>query len=125
MLADVPSILRAGFNFGQHYPYINPQTGCFADERSLPDKLLYLTEHYTEFHPRSWILQHMTPQVATTILNDSIKRVALAHGESWTTDIVVRTKQLERASYWNPADELQFASDYAFVRSLCRPPSTQ
>jgi glycosyltransferase involved in cell wall biosynthesis len=125
MLADVPSILRAGFNFGQHYHYINPQTGCFADERSLPEQLLYMTEHYTEFSPRSWILRHMTPQVATDILNDTIKQVALAHGESWTTDLVVKTKQLKRASYWNPADELQFASDYAFVRSLCRPPSTQ
>jgi glycosyltransferase involved in cell wall biosynthesis len=118
MLADVPSILRAGFNFGQHYPYINPQTGCFADEQSLPEKLLYLAEHYTEFSPRSWILQHMTPQVATGILNDAIRRRALANGESWTTDIVVKTKQLQRASYWDPADEPRFASDYAFVRSL-------
>lgn len=121
MLADVPSILRAGFNFGQHYPYINPQTGCFADEHSLPDKLLYMAEHYTDFNPRAWIIQHMTPQVATGILNDTIKRFALAHGESWTTDLVVRTKQLQRASYWNPEDQMQFASDYDFVRSLLRP----
>jgi hypothetical protein len=118
MLADVPSILRAGFNFGQHYPYINSHTGCFADEQSLPEKLLYLAEHYTEFSPRSWILQHMTPQIATRILNDTIRQLALANGESWTTDLVVKTKQLQRASYWDPADELRFAADYAFVRSL-------
>lgn len=121
MLADVPSILREGFNFGQHYAYINPQTGCFADEHSLPDKLLYMAERYREFSPRSWIMQHMTPQVATAILNDTIKRVAIARGERWTTDLVVRTKQLQRASYWDPADEAQFAPDYAFVRSLLRP----
>ena len=121
MLADVPSILRSGFNFGQHYPYINSQTGCFADEHSLPDKLLYMTGHYTDFNPRSWIMQHMTPQIATAILNDTIKRVAIANGELWTTDLVVRTKQLQRASYWNLADEPRFASVHAFVRSLLRP----
>lgn len=120
MLADVPCILRAGFNYGQHYPYINPQTGCFADEHSLPEKLLHMTEHYGDFSPRSWIMQHMTPQVATAVLSDTIKQVALANGEAWTTNLVVRTKQLQRASYWDPADEPKFASDYAFVRSLLR-----
>ena len=123
MLADVPTILRAGHNFGQRYAYINPQTGCFADEDSLPEKLLYVTEHYRAFSPRSWIMENMTPQIATAKLNEAIRRVALANGEAWTTDLVVRTKQLQRAGYWNPGDELQFASDYAFVRSLLQPPA--
>ena len=118
MLADVPTILRAGHNFGQHYAYINPHTGCFADEDSLPEKLLYVTEHYQAFSPRSWIMENMTPPIAAAKLNEAIRRVALANGEAWTTDLVVRTKQLQRAGYWNPGDELRFASDYAFVRSL-------
>jgi glycosyltransferase involved in cell wall biosynthesis len=121
MLADVPGILRAGFNFGRHYPYINAQTGRFANDASLPDELLYMTEHHAEFNPRAWIMEHMTPQVATNILNDRIKSVALAKGEAWTKDIVVKIAQLHQAGYWDPADRQRFADDYAYVRSLVRP----
>ena len=120
MLTGVPGILRAGHNYGQHYPYINSKTGRFADERTLPDALLAMSERYAEYDPRAWVMDNMTPQIATARLNEAIKRVALGRGEAWSSDIVVRTVQLKSAPYWNPADAERFESDYSFLRSLVR-----
>jgi glycosyltransferase involved in cell wall biosynthesis len=120
MLAGVPGVLRAGHNYGQHYPYINPRTGQFADETTLPDVLLEMSERYAEYDPRAWVMENMTPQIATQRMNDAIKRVALSRGETWSSDIVVRTVQLKRAPYWNPDDAARFESDYAYLRSLVR-----
>jgi glycosyltransferase involved in cell wall biosynthesis len=120
MLTGVPAILRAGHNYGQHYPYINPQTGSFADESTLPSVLLHMTEHHHHYDPRGWVMANMTPQIATARLNETVKQVALSRGESWSSDIVVRTVQLKRAPYWNPEDAARFAGDYAYLASLIR-----
>ena len=120
MLAGVPGVLRAGHNYGQHYPYVNARTGQFADERTLPDVLVQMSERYAEYDSRAWVMENMTPQIATERMNEVIKRVALARGEAWTTDIVVRTVQLKRAPYWNPDDAMRFEGDYANLRSLLR-----
>ena len=120
MLAGVPGVLRSGHNYGQHYPYINARTGQFADERTLPEVLLHMSERYAEYDPRAWVMENMTPQIATDRLNAAIKRVALARGEAWSTDIVVRTVQLKRAPYWDPDDAARFEGDYAYLRTLLR-----
>jgi hypothetical protein len=120
MFADVPGVLRAGHNFGHHYPYINAQTGRFATEESLPDTLTSMIEHRDQFTPRSWMMDHMTPQTATAILNDHVRRLAVGRGEPWTTDLVVKTTQIHSMTYWNTDDEPQFAADYAYIRSLLR-----
>lgn len=120
MLTGVPGILREGHNYGQHYPYINPRTGQFADESNLPDVMLSMVERHAEYDPRGWVMENMTPQIATARLNQSIKRVASARGEPWSSDIVVKTVQLQCALYWNPDEASRFAEDYAYLRSLVR-----
>jgi len=120
MLTGVPTILRAGFNYGHHYPYINPRTGQFADETTLPDVLLEMCQRYADYDPRAWIMENMSAQICSARLNESIKRVAVARGEPWSSDIVVRTSGLARSPYWNPEDAVRFESDYAYLRSLIR-----
>ena len=66
------------------------------------------------------VMANMTPQIATRRVNDTIKQVALSRGESWTTDMVVRTVQLRKAPYWNPEDASRFAADYEYLESLIR-----
>jgi len=66
------------------------------------------------------VMENMTPQITTARLNQSIKSVALSRQEPWSSDIVVKTVQLQRALYWNPDDASQFAEDYAYLRSLVR-----
>lgn len=120
MLTDVPVILRAAHNYGQPYAFINPSTGRFADESSLPDVLLDVIERFQEFAPRQWILENMTPQIATRVINERIKAVASDRGERWTEDLVMKTVQLNGMHYWNAEDGARFESDYAYVRSLLR-----
>src|SRR5437879_9782962 len=72
MFAGVPCILREGFNYGYHYPYINSQTGCFSSERHLPEQLLWMIRNYHQFSPRQWVMANMTCQHATKIISEAI-----------------------------------------------------
>jgi glycosyltransferase involved in cell wall biosynthesis len=121
LFADTPIILRAGHNYGYEYPYVNPQTGRFADERTLADVLGEMLDNPAAFAPREWALKHMTCQQTTATLNDAIKAKALELGENWTADIAVKTNDLNGLCYWNPADRERFAADYDELRSLLRP----
>jgi glycosyltransferase involved in cell wall biosynthesis len=64
MFAGVPCILREGHNYGYRYPYINSQTGCFASEEELPNKLIGMIHNYQKFSPRDWVLSNMSCQKA-------------------------------------------------------------
>jgi hypothetical protein len=120
MFAGVPCLVREGFNYGYHYPYINPQTGCFAAENQLPDKLLWMTENYRQFTPREWVAANMTCQRATEILSSVIARTAAARGEPWTGGLAVKVNKLHNMDYWEPEDARRFEPDYQFLRSAIR-----
>lgn len=120
MLAGVPTILRAGHNYGYHYPYINPQTGCFADEDDLPMKLLRMVESYDEFEPRQWVLANMSCEVATEIMSRQIREFVTARGERWTRDIAVRNVFLGQMRYSRAEESSQFDADYSYLVSNCR-----
>jgi len=121
MLADLPGILWEGYNYGYPYPYINPQTGRFASEKALPETMTSMIEHLEAFAPRAWIMAHMTPQIATSILAGCIRTVAIQRGEAWRSDLVVKAKALNNMSYWDPDDAPRFAADYAYIRSIMKP----
>jgi glycosyltransferase involved in cell wall biosynthesis len=120
MLADVPVIVRDGLTFGFKYPYINDQTGRFVPEAGLGDAILDMVEHHRRYSPRQWALDHMTCEKATQVLNDHIRDRALAAGQPWTEDLVVKTSSLDVQRYWNPDDAARFTADYAFLESAIR-----
>lgn len=120
MLAGVPCVLREDFNYGFKYDYINEKTGCYSSEQDLPDTLLFMTENASRFAPREWVIDNMSPQRATAILNESIKRVSLSLGETWTEDIVVKVTGLHGQRYWDLENGRHFEPDYAFLRSMIR-----
>lgn len=120
MAANVPCVLRAGFNYGYHYPYINAETGCYATERQLPDVLRRMVGEYASFSPRRYFLEHLTPQQSTATLNDAIKAVATSRGERWTRDLTVRVSALDGLAYWDPSDRQRFDDDYRFLASAIR-----
>lgn len=120
MAANLPCVLRAGFNYGYHYPYINAETGCYATDNDLPDVLGRMIEAHASFSPRRYFLGHLTPQISTKTLNDSIKAVATARGEHWTRDLTVRVSALDGLAYWDPADRQRFDDDYRFLASAIR-----
>jgi glycosyltransferase involved in cell wall biosynthesis len=120
MFADVPCILRDGHNYGHQYPYINAQTGSFSSERDLPERLLWSVRNYRLFSPRDWVLQNMSCQKATAILEQAIRKVAAAAGENWTRGLALKVCYLNTMRYWDEDERPRFNADYAFLRSLIR-----
>jgi glycosyl transferase family 1 len=121
LFAGVPFLLREGFNYGYHYPYVNNSTGCFVSERELSEKLLWFRENYQTFSPRAWVLEHMSCQKATLILAEAIGKVALSRGESWTGNLSVKVNGLHGMQYWDSEDHKRFSTDYDFLTTCIRP----
>ena len=117
MLADVPVIVRDGLTFGFKYPYINEQTGRFVTESALGDAILDMLERRSSYSPRQWVLDHMTCQQATAIVEAHVRAAAAEHGEPWTSGIAVRTSTLDTQRYWDEADRDRFADDYRFLEA--------
>jgi glycosyltransferase involved in cell wall biosynthesis len=120
MFADVPVILREGFNYGDPYPYINTLTGCYANEYTLSGILDNIISGRTQYHPRKWVENHMTCHNATTILGNKIREYAINCGENWKTDLTVKIGGLGAQCYWTPSDYIRFNADYAFLESSIR-----
>jgi glycosyltransferase involved in cell wall biosynthesis len=125
MFAGVPCVVREGFNFGHRYPHINGQTGRFSTESGLADTLLEMITTYQAYSPREWVMKHMSCERTTARLNEAIKAKAVELGETWTTDLAVKTNELNGVRYWELEDRRRFAADYEFLRStMCRRDST-
>lgn len=120
MFAGVPCLVRDGFNYGFRYPYINPQTGEFASERGLSERLLWMIDHASEFAPRQWVSAHMSCQRATEILSAAIGNTAAARSEPWSGGLAVKVNKLHAMVYWDPWEAQRFEPDYAFLRSTIR-----
>ena len=118
MFAGVPCILRDGFNYGYRYPYINDATGRFAAEDELPDALVWMVDNYQQFDPRSWVMEQMSCQLATAILERTIRDHAPG---PWTTPMAVKISGLHGMQYWDADDAARFASDYEFLASTVNP----
>lgn len=120
MFADVPCVVRSGFNYGYEYPYINSQTGRYATEEGLPDVLADMLKNTESFSPYAWVSNNMSPQTTTRALQGSIKRVALGVGEAWTRDLAVKVNVLDGLAYYDPSEHERFKADYERLRSLVR-----
>jgi len=122
LFADVPIVVRSGLSYGHEYPYVNPETGRFADESTLANTLLDMLAHRDQYHPRDWALANMSCQRATRILEEFIRREAIVAGESWTRGLAVKTVHLESQRYWDADDMQRFSADYDYVASCARRP---
>jgi len=120
LFAGIPCILRKGFNYGYHYPYINDSTGCYSSEKDLSEKLLWMIDNYQNFSPREWVAKHMSCEKATIMLSESIKIVAVKLGERWTENLVVKVNGLHGMQYWNTDDSQKYNADYNFLTSCIR-----
>jgi glycosyltransferase involved in cell wall biosynthesis len=80
MFAGVPCILRTGFNYGYHYPYINGATGCYSSEEDLPDTLVRMIDTHGTYSSREWVMTHMSCQRAAELLGEGMGRAVRAMG---------------------------------------------
>jgi glycosyltransferase involved in cell wall biosynthesis len=120
MLADVPVIVRDGLTFGYKYPYINGRTGRFVKEADLGNAILEMIANREQYHPREWVLQHMTCERATAVLEQHLRTEALSAGEPWTEGLVVKTSTLDTQRYFNSEDRQRFEPDYRFLESCLK-----
>jgi glycosyltransferase involved in cell wall biosynthesis len=120
MFANVPCLVRDGFNFGYRYQHINESTGRYATDRNLDAVLLEMCSNERRWSPREWVLEHMSCQAATRVLTENVKATAIGLGEHWTTDPVVKVGSLNQMAYWTPEDQASFSADYAFLRMAIR-----
>jgi len=120
MAAGVPCIVRKGFNYGYHYPYVNEQSGQFSDERSLPDTIERLLKAHASMEPRPSVIPRMTPRESTRRLNNSIRATATKLGEQWTRDIAVRGGNIDGLAYLDAEDRDRFQADYETLKSLLK-----
>ena len=118
LFCNTTVILRKGHNYGEHYDFINPSTGVFADESDLAEKMLSLVESYQTYKPRQYVLEHRNCEMATQIMQAAIKPRELANGREWTRDLEVKVNGLDRMWYFNPEDAEKFEPDNDRLRSL-------
>lgn len=113
MFCDAPVILREGHNYGEHYDFINEDTGHFASEHNLVgtiNKMLNGTHHY---NPRKYVMENRNCISATNIMNDIIRKNELATGRLWTKDLTVKVNELHGMTYLDPSDHAKYKADYA------------
>ena len=120
MFANVPCVVREGWNYGYRYPYINAHTGRFSTEEDLPKHLVDMVESHHTFRPRQWVLENMTCHRGTAILNAAIRTKALESGQEWTEDLAVKVSHLNGTRYWDDSDDTRFKHDYEFLHSCIR-----
>lgn len=116
MFCDVPCLLPEGFNYGFRYPYVNDQTGRWANDATLPRTLLEMTERPWPHSPRAWVERQITPERATRLIEEAINATPGCE----TGSLAVKVNGLHGMEYWDRSDERRFAGDYEFLRSTIR-----
>lgn len=71
MFVNVPVICLIE-NIGVNKSYINCQTGLLISQKMLPESLIFMAENFDRYNPRRWALEHISPEVTTTLLSDVI-----------------------------------------------------
>ena len=117
MFSDVPAIVFDR-SVGGATSRINESTGILASEEELPAKIEFMLDHYQEFSPRRWALEHTGSIVATRVVDQALSRAASVTGEAYRTGIVEKTNAPNLA-YRISTDRERFREDYEFVLS-CR-----
>jgi glycosyltransferase involved in cell wall biosynthesis len=117
--AGVPALVPRG-HIGIRTEYIVPETGRLFDVAALAGELQWFRDHWEEYEPRRWALEHIAPEVSAARLNDVLRQLALRQGEPWTVDIVAKTNQPGQRYYPNAEAGRELPSAESIVRQYPR-----
>ncbi|MBU2869092.1 glycosyltransferase [Colwellia sp. E2M01] len=107
--ADVPCLIREGFNFGDKYSYINEQTGGYFNDDTLDKAIEASITNIHKYTPHNWIKENkFTAQNAAIILEKAIY-------DTSCNKISSKVSALDGMEYWTPEDIDNFSSDYEFL----------
>lgn len=119
MFANLPCIVREGFNYGYQYEYINAATGGYADESSFTGVALKMLANAGQMQPRQWTMEHMSCQRSTEIMSGIIDR-----GKGEHAPLAVKVNGLHGMQYWDMSQDAAFENDYRYLRSNRRSGNT-
>jgi len=115
MFCNTIVIMREGHNYGENYDFINEQTGCFANEENLANKVLAALKNYAEFKPREYVMNKRSCILATEIMNNQIGTDEKKLGRNWTKSMAVKVNELHQMDYLDLTVREQFKTDYQFL----------
>lgn len=113
MFANVPAIVFDK-TIGGASSRVTAETGIFSSDEALPENILYMVDHYREFHPRQWALRHTGSSVATAALNEILKRT-----NGFTRGVVEKINS-PNLSYKDERVRKDFESEYHFISESLR-----
>lgn len=119
MFSDTPVIMREGHNYGEHYDFINEETGSFALEDTLCEKIeRIIIDNGVSFSPRRYVMENRNCIAATKIMGQSIAswENQFANNQAWRSDLAVKVNELHGMKYLD-ADSHDFSDSYKFLAS--------
>jgi len=118
--SDVPIMLSAS-NMGVNRDHVNKQTGMVVEDQQLTEGLLRMKEGYAAFTPRAWAEKNTGYINATRMLNEQLRRIALAEGEEWTRDIFTK-KNMPAAMYAHEDEAAEADREYERMKKALLEP---
>ncbi len=118
MFLNVPAIVYEN-TIGGARSRINSSTGILSSDEELPDRILYMIDHYNEFRPRDWALRHTGSTISTRRLNEAIRERLHELGQRFTEGIEEKTNS-PNLDYKIPMCRHQLKSDYEYILACQR-----
>ena len=112
MFCGTPVIMRKGHNYGEHYDFINSQTGYFADEDNLKETYEKIVANAANMDPREYVMQNRNCIIGTAIMSDAIKKYEIQHNRAWSRELDIKVNDLHGMAYLE-ADKDSFTGSYA------------
>lgn len=119
LFCDTPLLVYRG-NLGFRLSILNAMTGILVDEGELPHAIAWMVENHRTFRPREWALRHTGCETATRRLNGVLRDLALAQGEPWERDIVVKVNR-PNLRYKRNSDRLALEPAYECLAEYLAP----
>ncbi|MDP5029606.1 MAG: glycosyltransferase [Paraglaciecola sp.] len=124
MFCDTPVIMRKGHNYGEHYSFINGQTGYFADEQNFKDIYQKISLNIDKMSPRNYVMDNRNCIIGTAIMSDAIKKYEVNNQRPWTSDLAVKVNDLHGMAYLVSQSE-HYQASYSLIASLLKKNNTK
>lgn len=99
MFANTPVIMRKGHNYGEHYDFINAETGLFADEKSLVQEVESILQGARKFSPRNYVMKNRSCEMATRKMGSVIGSFEKSNNSEWKDCLAVKINDLHGMTY--------------------------
>ncbi|WP_158769084.1 glycosyltransferase [Paraglaciecola sp. L1A13] len=99
MFCGTPVIMRKGHNYGEHYDFINANTGYFANEGDFKDVYEKIISRENEMDPNFYVMNNRNSRVGTEIMGNAIKSYELSNNRPWLSDLAVKVNDLHGMVY--------------------------